>query len=93
MTVKKLSTTFSRLIREVLTIEELDEVVRRNRQSVLDNKQTCATHDFVDANMVMADAFIEAFGRIEELDDDDDLDLWNGAWNRSIGNGFKEEQS
>lgn len=44
---------------------------------------TCASHDFCDANMNMAEAFADIVGR-EPLDDDGmsdaSIELWNAAW-------------
>jgi hypothetical protein len=47
---------------------------------------SCATHDFLDANMPMADAFEAIVGHFPVGDDDatpqhaDDVAIWNAAW-------------
>jgi hypothetical protein len=57
-----------------LDAETLAEVSRRN--SLSDNENTCATHDFCDANQAMIDA-LQTFG----LDfDQAEIALVNTAW-------------
>jgi len=48
----------------------------------------CATHDFCDANQVMADAFAQTMGRDLIMGDDepgqqDDFRLWGKAWDHA----------
>ena len=40
----------------------------------------CHSHDFVDANITMAEAFRRAIGRDFDADSDADVALWNAAW-------------
>ena len=53
-----------------------------NRQKELDEwgNGCCPTHDFMDANMPMEEAFEKVMGRDIALQDDGDLSLWNAAW-------------
>jgi hypothetical protein len=44
----------------------------------------CHSHDFVDANMTMAEAFRRAIGRDFDGDSDADVALWNAAWEFAI---------
>ena len=83
--MEKLAEEFSRLVREELA-EHLDEIIERNR--TLFAKSCCATHDFCDANMLMAAAFEEVVGRRIDIHSDDDCALWNAAWYFSAQNEF-----
>lgn len=42
--------------------------------------KSCATHDFLDANVPMAAAFESVMGRPFDADEDADVSLWNMAW-------------
>ena len=71
---------------KLLLLEEIGEknfadVQRRNRMPEYKETGSCASHDFCDANMVMADAMKE-FGYDEDaiLNDSKVIDLWNSAW-------------
>ena len=91
--VTKLAEAFRDGIREFLTPDELREVDAANRER---NDETCATHDFCDANEVMLEAFEVAFGREMRLGEDVegsdvDLDLANAAWMLAKRNGFSGE--
>lgn len=63
---------FVAILREWLTSDEWQEMRRRNANER--HPDVCHSHDFVDANMAMGEAF-EAFGL------DSSEDLWNEAWN------------
>lgn len=53
-----LARTFSALIREALTPDELCQVLARNRSPEYSG-DCCATHDFTDSNQIMIDALSE----------------------------------
>src|SRR5262249_10322342 len=77
--------TFVALLRDELKPNEWREMLRRNATPEYDKTSCCASHDFCDANLVMADAFEEHVGRAVHVADDDpfaehDTDLWNAAW-------------
>lgn len=56
---------------------KMNHVVRRNRQR---RDNTCATHDYCDANMLMMAAFHE-FGYVPcEVESADVVSIWNAAW-------------
>jgi len=59
-----------------------DLLASLNRQKELGEwgNGCCPTHDFMDANMPMAEAFERVMGRDIVLQDDGDLSLWNAAW-------------
>lgn len=76
---------FCKLLREELSAEQMKEVIQRNLDESSD--AICHSHDFCDANVVMADA-CEALG-IEILFPADEpaedllqtqCNLWNEAW-------------
>ena len=44
------------------------------------NPEICHSHDFCDANEVMAEAFAAVVGRSIDLQSDADSELWSEAW-------------
>jgi hypothetical protein len=64
--------TFSALLLAKLGRETMLDIVARNRSQR--DQHICHTHDFCDANMVMAEAF-ERHGV-----DTDSISAWNMAW-------------
>jgi hypothetical protein len=89
----KLADMFGTVLREWLTQGQLMEVRRRNNAYGVE-ADVCASHEFCDANMAMADAFELALGRPllpEDRDGmaPDDVDLVNEAWKIAKRNGFK----
>ena len=83
--VEKLAEEFSRIVRKELA-EHLDEILERNR--TLFSKSCCATHDFCDANMLMAEAFSEVVGSGIDMGNDDEVKLGNAAWHMAAQNEF-----
>ena len=77
MTPALLAHNFANLIRRLTTQEEFDTIRKRNKTIP---PGCCATHDFMDANMVMADAFSALAGREMDLESDADTAMWNAAW-------------
>lgn len=83
---------FADVIHDWTTPEQFEEIKKRNRER---RDLTCATHDFVDANEAMAQAFKQAFGRdpwmaidleagqCTEVELQADADMWNAAWNQA----------
>lgn len=59
-----------------------------DRENALWADGSCATHDYRDANMVMAEAFEAAMGRPAAVEESADADLWNAAWNAARVHGF-----
>lgn len=53
----------------------------------------CHSHDFLDANAVMADAFQKVVGRQTDLLSSRDLQLWSGAWELAKLRGFNRNQN
>lgn len=73
-----LARLFSEGLKEALTYQEFSQVLDRNAHET--NPGVCHTHDFIDANMIMSDAFVAMAGHEVDGNSDDDVDLWNAAW-------------
>lgn len=75
----QLAKSFDSHLRAALTPEQYLAVRIRN---ALDTSPpgTCASHDLIDANMVMAAAFLEQVGREVNAQDPVDAALWGEAW-------------
>lgn len=69
---------FSALLRNCLSHHALTEAIKKNAAEP--HSEVCHTHDHVDANMVMADAFKECTGREIDLQSVEDSALWGEAW-------------
>ena len=82
--------TFAANIEEQLSADELAEVKRRNAHVY--GEGICATHDYCDANMPMAEAFEFIMGREPDVSADDDVTLWNAAWERARADHFTAEK-
>lgn len=81
--VEALAEEFVRVLREWLSDAEWREMTKRN--SSTHAAPICASHDFCDANMAMAEAFHNTLGRslFPEGDSEPkarDIDLVNDAW-------------
>jgi hypothetical protein len=61
-----------------MTQEQWDEMRRRNAASTDSN--VCASHDFCDANVVMAEAVRMVIGREVDHMNEADTAIWNRAW-------------
>lgn len=70
-----LARLFSQKLEDVVPIRD---VIDRNKAE--DEPSVCHSHDFVDANMVMAAAFEEAFGQQPDVDSVDDANMCSAAW-------------
>lgn len=77
-TIAAIAEKFDELVRIELG-PDYDVAVARNRAE--GDPNVCHTHDFCDANMVMAEAFKAVTGREVEVDSDEDCALWSTAWN------------
>lgn len=80
MTTEHLAHRFTSLLREALTDEQWAEMRGKNESGAY--RLCCASHDYVDANMVMAAAFAEVHRREAKFLDagDADIRVWNDAW-------------
>lgn len=65
------------------------EIDRRNKEPQYAN--CCASHDFCDANMPMAEAFEATIGRAPNPSNEDDAAIWNAAWDKAKTAGFEDK--
>jgi len=92
---QQLAKEFSRILRRDLSAEEMKAIVAENKKT---DDDTCATHDYLDANMSMDEAFTNIMGRQFVFFDDDkpetekqneeDAAIFNAAWNLAKMNDF-----
>lgn len=73
----ELALAFAGGLKSGLSAEQLAEVRRLN--ATFEYRHCCASHDFTDANMIMAAAFIDVIGRGTTASEYD-VRLWNLAW-------------
>lgn len=89
---EKLAREFSRQLLKRIGIKQLVEANRRNAAR---GNDSCASHDFCDANVIMERAFRTAIGRAPLPKDgpmtDATVTLWNAAWTLAKTNSFYVE--
>lgn len=77
-----LADLFSERVKTLLDRAQFNAVLDRNGHDG-PGSSVCHTHDFCDANMLMAAAWQEFFGSPVPLGDDwtdEDAEVWNDAW-------------
>jgi hypothetical protein len=79
--IDQLSKEFSKLITEYYSVEQLNEVRQKNSTQAYNN--ACATHDYFDANEVMAEVFQTVTGHEVDPLDETNCELWGAAWDLS----------
>ncbi len=82
-TVRQVADQFKIILRVWLTEDELSAVVAENARR---DDNTCASHDYCDANMAMDEA-LQSFD-VEISDEDDLIELFNSAWDLAKKEGF-----
>lgn len=90
---RDLAKEFSRLLRQELTREEIVELIRRNIDYRLQGfKGMCASHEFLDANMTMHEAFenVFKFSPFENSMDCGTVELWNSSWRMAVNHELNE---
>lgn len=85
---RRIARQFCHLVRDELSKDEVAQVIERNKQNP---ESECATHDFCDANVLMAEAFERAMDRSMRLESQVDMALVNGAWGIAKARHFKPE--
>jgi hypothetical protein len=85
ITPETLAADFSAVLRRWLTADEMAQVLALNKQEAGTN--VCHSHDFCDANMAMLKAFEDLGGDLD-LEDQDQVKLWNAAWDIAKASGF-----
>lgn len=91
--LSKIANKFSELLLEEIGKEKLDEVVSLNKEE--ENDDICHSHDFCDANVLMAEAFAAVGIDLDKdfpaiLQNKEILDIWNQAWALAKSNEFKQ---
>ena len=85
MTISQLAAAFSRGLRNQLAPETLAAIDAENTAR---GDDSCASHDHLDANEVMADAFAAVMGHAPQPDSDADAELINAAWDAAKAEGY-----
>jgi hypothetical protein len=76
--IERLAEKFVELLRRDLTPRELRQIRILNAHTEYEN--ACATHDFLDANMTMLEAWVSlGYGEIDAASAAD-ATLWSKAW-------------
>jgi hypothetical protein len=75
---KRIAVEFARLLRAEIGEENYERAVKINNAEA--HSDLCASHDFCDANVVMAEAFRLATGYPLRTGNDYDTTLWNDSW-------------
>lgn len=83
--VESLAREFSARLHRYLTDEKIERINEMNEEW---NEGNCASHEFMDANVPMDDAFVMIVGRDLEVNNDWDQHLWNQAWVLAKDNKF-----
>lgn len=80
--VVAIAQTFVGFLARELSAADYAEMIRRNKEEpeYLNTSNACASHDFCDANMPMAEAFEKVMGHELDASSDEDVNLWNDAW-------------
>lgn len=84
---ERIARTFSELLLDEIGPADLTTVNKRNRMNPdYDETDSCASHDFCDANVLMVEAF-QAHG-VPADHTEEHLELWNVAWETAIAHEF-----
>lgn len=85
---KALAIEFCKLLRSAIGNIQMQHVIARNEEET--DPHACHSHDFCDANEVMAQAWKNTFGKEFDLDSEDQTqqDIWNDAWTAAKKAGF-----
>ncbi len=75
---RTLSGTFAHLLRGRVGRKNMRAILKRNAADP--DTRICHSHDFIDANDVMAIAFEIVHGRPPDTGADPDIAIWNAAW-------------
>lgn len=75
ITAESLSRKFAQLVLSLLNEEDKAQVLAHPKED-----SCCLTHDFMDTNQVMLDAYQELTGEELDIQDGDSMNLINTAW-------------
>lgn len=82
--IARIAADFSERLRAELPPETMAEINRRAAGQGFG----CPTHDFIDANCLMAHAFAASTGREADPNSAADAELWDAAWNAARDSHF-----
>ena len=85
-TQKKLADRFIREMLKSLSVAQLRTVDKRNAAQKDD--RICHSHDFLDANMVMLEAWDSLTTTEASTMNQRHLAIWNGEWDKAKKQGF-----
>jgi hypothetical protein len=86
-TPESLAREFSDALNDLLSPEEIHEIVERNHGET--NPRICHTHDFCDANVVLFDVFMKYGMNIAEEGGRDRWgQLWDDSWTIAKASDF-----
>lgn len=85
---EQIARQFARRVLEYVGRDRMAAIVAKNKTPEYASRGCCATHDYCDANIFMARALRQATGKQLRMQNDDDLALWERAWNVAIKNNF-----
>lgn len=74
----RIAKIFAKGLRAELNAAQFCEMLRRNEAEP--NPSVCHSHDFIDANVVMGEAFEQVLGRGMDVSSEADAEHWNDAW-------------
>lgn len=80
-----LGALFTQKLRAEVGAVAMEQIVKRN---ITNPSGFCASHDFCDANVVMAEAFTDLFHCEFDLQADDHVAICNVAWDLAKAGGF-----
>lgn len=86
----RIAQDFAARLHAELGPQVITEINRRNATAAYQSG-ACATHEYCDANVSMAEAFEAVIGRAPEPASEDDAKLWNTAWDAARAAGFAPE--
>jgi len=86
---QQIAVEFSKLLRADFNEERMQEIISKN--ATPEYKDACASHDYCDANEVMAEAFEKITGKAVSIQNQADCKLWGKAWDISKETKFATE--
>lgn len=89
MKAAKIGAKFIELLKAELSPAQFAEM--QNLNAVESRPNCCHSHDYCDANEVMAPAFAAVVGREINLQNEKDCELWSEAWNWAMVNGLGQD--
>lgn len=75
---QKMAVIFKRLLLAEVGEKNFESIFLLNDQEA--DPRICHSHDYCDANVVMAQAFSEVFGFDVDSQNEGHADVWNAAW-------------